>query len=271
MRRTLALFALALAALPLACGGGELSPEAAVAQAATKTAKAETYRTSLTGTMTGFTPQTLRMTGTGEVDASSKRARMTIAYDVAGQKFEAEVAMDWPVMYMHFPPELGAQLPSGKSWIKFDLQKIGKQLGVDLQQLMQVSQADPSQGLQYLRGASNVERVSEESVRGVDTTHYRGTIEFRRVAKEFPELKESIERLIELSTVERVPTDVWVDDDGLIRRMRLDYQNMRFAPGQPQGDMTMTMELFDFGADVDVEPPPDDEVIDLQELIQKEQ
>jgi hypothetical protein len=31
--------------------------------------------------------------------------------------------------------------------------------------------------------------------------------------------------------------------------------------------MELTMEFFDFGVDVDVEPPPSDEVIDIQELI----
>lgn len=265
-RRTLVLFTLALAALPLACGGDGLSPEAAVAEAATKTAKSETYRASFTGSMTGFGTQTLRMTGTGEFDAGGKRARMTVAYDIAGQEFELEMAMDLPLMYMRFPPEFGAQLPSGKSWIKFDLQNLGEQLGFDFQQLMQASQADPSQGLEYLRGVSDVETVGEESVRGVDTTHYQGVIDLRQVAKEFPDAKESIDRIIELTTVDRVPADVWVDGDGFVRRMRLDYQGMRFAPGQ-RGDMTMTMELYDFGAEVDVEPPPDDEVIDIQELL----
>jgi hypothetical protein len=88
------------------------------------------------------------------------------------------------------------------------------------------------------------------------------------VASQFPELKESIESIIELSKVESVLTDVWIDDDELVRRMRLAYQDMQFAPGQ-QGDMTMTMELYDFGVEVEVEPPPANEVIDLQELIQR--
>jgi hypothetical protein len=48
--------------------------------------------------------------------------------------------------------------------------------------------------------------------------------------------------------------------------MKLTYEGMRFAPGQ-QGDMTMTMELYDFGVEVDVEPPPESEVTDIQELL----
>jgi hypothetical protein len=268
LRAAYALFVLTVALGASACGGESVSPQAAVAQAATKTAESETYRTSITASMTGFAPQEVRMTGTGEVDAVSQRMHMTVNYDFAGQTFGAEMAMDWPVIYMRFPAELAIPLPKGKSWIKFDLQKAGKELGIDFQQLMQAGQADPSQGLQYLRGASDVEEVGEESVRGVDATHYRGTVDFRRVARQFPELKESIENIIELSKVESVPTDVWIDDDGLVRRMRLAYQDMQFAPGQ-QGDMTMTMELYDFGVEVDVEPPPKDEVVDIQELLRQ--
>ena len=40
----------------------------------------------------------------------------------------------------------------------------------------------------------------------------------------------------------------------------------RDREGGEDATMALTMEMYDFGAEVDVEPPPDDEVIDLQEL-----
>jgi hypothetical protein len=96
-------------------------------------------------------------------------------------------------------------------------------------------------------------------------------VDLRKVVEQAPEafrgqLRASIDQLIELSGVRSVPTEVWIDDDGLARRMRLTYENMRFAPGQ-QGDMTMEMDLYDFGVDVDVKPPPKDKVTDHQELM----
>jgi hypothetical protein len=63
-----------------------------------------------------------------------------------------------------------------------------------------------------------------------------------------------------------VPTEVWIDEEGLARRMELTYKGMRFAPGE-EGDMTMTMELFDFGVEVDIQPPPANNVTDLQDLL----
>jgi hypothetical protein len=270
MRFLLALSFLALAAVtPLACGGSDqlesLAPSEAVAEAATRTAKADTYRASFRGTL-GVSGQTLRLTGDGDFDAARERGHVNMAYAFGGQRLELEMVVALPVIYMRLPAELGAELPSGKSWISIDLQRRGKELGFDFQQLVQASQSDPSQGLQYLRGASDVRTVGHEEVRGVDTTHYRATIEFRRLAERFPELKESVERVIELTKVESVPSEVWVDDEGLVRRMGFAYEDMQFAPGQ-RGNMSMTMDLFDFGADVDVEVPPADEVIDVQELL----
>ncbi len=48
--------------------------------------------------------------------------------------------------------------------------------------------------------------------------------------------------------------------------MKLLYEGMEVAQGQT-GDMTMTMELYDFGVEVDVEPPPRNQVMDLSELL----
>ena len=41
-------------------------------------------------------------------------------------------------------------------------------------------------------------------------------------------------------------------------------------PADSGGDdatMALTMDMYDFGTDVDVDPPPDDEVFDIQKLM----
>jgi hypothetical protein len=163
--------------------------------------------------------------------------------------------------------------PGLKGWIRFDLQALGEEAGLDFDQLMQLgSQSDPSQALAYLRAASDdIQEVGSEEVRGVETTHYRMTVDLARVAAAAPPaqreaLQAQVDELIEKSRIQNVPTDVWIDEDGLVRRQRLTYENMAFAPGV-HGDMTMTMELFDFGVDVEVDPPPASQVVDLQELL----
>lgn len=271
------LIAASLAAIGLVgCGGSEdlaegLSPQAAVAEAATKTADAGSSRVSFTGTMSGIPGGPFTIAGEGEFDG--QRGRMTfdmsdLAAATGGElSGEMEMIMDGFLLYMRFPPELASQLPGGKEWIRFDLKAAGKELGVDFEDLLQFQQADPTQSLLYLRGASeDFEAVGSEEVRGVETTHYRGTIDLRKAIEQVPDdQRESFERAFELLEVEKMPFEVWIDDEGLARRMK--YEQPLPPDSGEQAKMGLTMEMYDFGVEVDVEPPPDNEVIDLQELM----
>jgi hypothetical protein len=264
---TLALLVLVLAVLPLACGGAELSPEAAVAEAATRTEDEGSARVSFTGTLTGIPGGSFTVQGEGEFARGRGRMTFDLA-GIAGGSGSLEMIFDQLVIYMRFPAEIQAQLPGGKSWVRMDLETLAEEQGIDLGALMQFSQSDPTQSLQYLRGASDdFEEVGSEPVRGVDTTHYRGTIDLRKAAEGLPEeARESVDRVIELTGERELPVDVWIDDDGLARRIT--YEQPLPAPGAEDASMELTMEFFDFGLDVDVEPPPAEDVIDIQELAQ---
>ena len=272
------LIAAALAAIGLAgCGGSEnlaegLSPQAAVAEAATKTAEAGSARVSFTGTMEGVPGGPFTFTGEGEF--SDRQGRMTFDMSdlgaAAGGAFggEMEMVMDGLLIYMKFPPDIASQLPGGKQWLRIDLAAAGDELGIDFEELMQFQQTDPTQTLQYLRGASeDFEEVGSEEVRGVETTHYRGTVDLRKALEQIPaESREGFERVLELVGETRMPFEVWIDDDGLARRMKYE-QPLPAGQGSQDASMGLTMEMYDFGTEVDVEPPPANEVVDLQELI----
>ena len=272
MRRTLALLALTLAALPLACGGDDLSPKAAVAEAATKTADAGSARVSFNGEMTGVPGGPFEIRGEGEFEGQRGRVTFDMSDFAAasGGAFgsEMEMIMDGLVIYMKFPSELAAQLPGGKPWLKMDLKEAGKELGIDFEDLMQFQQADPTQSLRYLLGASDdFEEVGSEEVRGVATTHYRGTVDLRKVAELAPEeVRTTYERVIALAGVTELPFEVWVDEEGLARRMKYE-QPLPSGSGGQKSTMALTMEMYDFGVQVDVEPPPSDQVIDMQKLL----
>lgn len=278
MRRGLIALFLLLAALPLACGGGEqLSPEAAVAEAATKTTEAGSSRVAFEGSVSGGgLPQTFQFTGEGVVDYRSKQVRLT--YDmseVLPGDGRLELVMDGTVMYMKFPQAISSELPGGKAWIKADLQAMGEELGVDLGAFMQLNQGDPAQMLAYLRGASDdVEELGEEDVRGAATTHYRAQINLRKSVEETAgplddetrrTLRESVDRLVEITGVEVIPMDVWIDGEGLARRLAMEF-DMKLPEATEKMHMEMSIDFFDFGVEVDVEPPPADEVLDITEL-----
>jgi hypothetical protein len=275
--RTIALLVtFSLAALGLAGCGSEdvaevVSPQAAVAGAATKTADAGSARVSFTGTVNGVAGGPVTVSAEGEY--TGRQARMTLDMSALGAATggafggEMELVMDGLVIYMKRPSQITSALPGGKEWIRLDLAVAGEELGVDFEELRQIQQADPTQTLKYLLGASDdFERLGSEKVRGVETTHYRGTVDLRKALEEIPaDSRDELERVLELTGEPTMPFEVWIDGDGLTRRMKYE-QPLPADQGGEETTMALTMEMYDFGAEVDVEPPRDDEVIDLQKL-----
>lgn len=266
MRRLGILLALVLALAASACGGSESTaeqaPQDAIVLAASKTNEAGTYKADITGAME-VAGQSVDMSGTGAFDSAKKQGQMSYTMTLAGQDIDMDMVFDFPIIYMHIPPEIGP-LPGSKTWVKMDFEKLGQKQGIDFGQLMQAGQSDPSQGLDYLRGVSDVHAVGEEDVRGVPTTHYTGVVDLQALGAKDPELKEQLDQLVERSGVSDVPVEVWIDDEGFVRRMK---QTLEGNGSGLQMNMTMTTELYDFGTDVTIEKPPANDVVDFSELM----
>jgi hypothetical protein len=280
MRRLAVLLLALLALAPLACGGGgdegagtgggetsRTSAKGTIVQAASQTAESSSARFSFTASLSGGSAQGA---WSGEGVFTGGKGRMTLDLSGLGTGAGAfaggktEVVTDELVAYMKVPPSLARALPGEKAWIKIDLAKLGEAQGVDLAQLMQFNQSNPIGVLRYLRGATeDFEAVGEEDVRGVDTTHYSGTIDLRTVAAQGPaEVRKSYERIVEISGTSKVPMEVWIDADGLARRLRYEQP---LESGQ--GKLALSMDLYDFGVEVDVKIPPQEETLDIMELI----
>ncbi len=99
--------------------------------------------------------------------------------------------------------------------------------------------------------AGDIEEVGPEDVRGVATTRYRMTVDL-----------SDVEGAAEEGLGETVPTEVWVGEDGLVRRLR---QRLRISDAGQRGEVDFTVEYFDFGVDERIEPPPQDDVISAEE------
>jgi hypothetical protein len=276
MKRAILLLA-AVLVVATACGGtsestsstpagetGSTSAQQAVLQAAAKGAELKSAHLSLTATMRGGA---VNGTFTGDGAFAGKKARMSMDLsDLGGGVIQGRMDMVFAnlVVYMRFPAELAQELPPGKQWIKFDLAKLGTTQGIDLAALFdQFSGSDPSRSLELLRAADpDFRAIGSETVRGVQTTHYRGTVDLERLAASAPaNLRDTYRRVIQLSGQKTVPVDAWIDDQGRTRRVRYE-QHM-----QGGSTMELTEEFYDFGAPVNVSPPPADEVIDVTQLI----
>jgi hypothetical protein len=263
-----------------ACGGESSSgsnPLAVIALAADKTQEAGTARMSMEMVMDGPTGR-INSSAEGVLDMASKQVEMTMEMEMpdapAGtpDMGTIEGVMDGTVMYMKMPA-LSAQLPSGKPWVSFDFQKIGEEMGMDMGALMQAGGSDPTQAMQYLRGASGeVKTLGEEEVRGFATTHYRATIVFDKIVEQAPgDLRDRLEPTVDLikewAGTDEMPVEVWIDDQGRMIRQK---QSFEYAAGPAAGmSMDMTLEMYDFGVQVDIEPPPPSQVTDLHDLMKQ--
>jgi hypothetical protein len=276
MLRGLSL-ALVVTAVLAACGSGDAVSVDPVADAAVRTQNAGSARFSLEGSVR-VSGQRIGFTGGGIVDMRTNSARAHARYSFPpaiereiGPNPTADLIMDGRdgyVMYMRVSFAAN-QLPPGKEWVRMDLAELGKQYGVNVADIMQARQSDPTQILKYLQAAGDVERVGSELVRHEATTRYRAIIDLQKVADQAPPsdreaVRESIDKLIELTGVRSYPAEAWIGQDGLLRRFKLnlDYN----LPTGERVEMAITEELYDFGLDVDIEPPGADRVVDVAEL-----
>lgn len=257
-----------VAALLAACGGSETLTLDPVAEAAAQTRAEGSAKVDLamSAKVTGPKGFTMEGEGSGVANNEDGSGRMAFTMNVDGEKLEFDFVFVMPVMYVR-SPLFASELPDGKSWMKIDLVRAGEEFGLDLDALMSSRPTDALASLESTTG--EVEEVGTETVRGIETTRYRATIDFDKAAAEGPEdLRESMGRIRELTGLSTVPVEVWIDEDGLVRRLT---QNQKLPDGAGRMETELTMDLYDFGPRVEVDPPPSNKVFDATALAGMEQ
>jgi len=248
MRRAALLLVLAPFVLA-ACGGGskssevKLSPAAYVKQAAAKSAQAASEHVDLRGAA-AVQGQQVVITGSGDFDNSTHQGSMTAHATLSGLDLQIDEVLDGTNLYMK-SPLFAAMLPAGKTWLKLDLQTIGKAKGIDFSALLG---QNPSQAFTQLQAIGNVTTVGDETIGGAATTHYRVTVD----PSKLPHAAK-----LRVPAGAKLPTyDVWIGkDDGYIHRATVTYANGKQSA-------TVTSNFSDFGKTVTVDVPPAAEVVD---------
>lgn len=280
-----ALAIAATAVVTAGCGGGstsgalQLDP---VSAAATKTQNAGAARIRFA---IGLSHQgkNLRLRGAGAIDGSSAELNMKLASMLPAMGLPAgaggataaqlqhatlkEIVLeqgDDYVVYLRLPAFLSSQLPGGKEWIKLDLTKLGKSAGVDLGQLMSGSQLEPSDLLSMLKtDGAKVQKGGPATIDGVATTRYHVKIDLAK-ALQSEGVKSPLLSGMAAKT-KMVSEDVWIGKDGLLRRVQLAYS---VTKGATPARLGMTMNLYDYGANVSIAAPPSSAVFDATQFAQ---
>lgn len=258
MRRGLVLLPLlALVLLATACGSQNVLQRDAIAAAAAKTEAAGSSRIAfeLAGNMLG---RDVALRGQGEFDYDASRGRIELDASslVTGARVEVR-AVD-STLYVRLPAALSFWLPSVKPWLAVRADRSLDAFGLgELQQ-------DPGELLGLVRAASTrVAKTGTAVVRGVETTRYTAQLELAKALEanagslglteqEQAQLRRAAEELRRQSRLETLPATVFVDDDGLVRRLTVGASGDRIS-----------VDFWDFGTDVDVQAPPAADVHEL--------
>ena len=219
--------ALAFVVLPFAlaaCSGSAkqaehlLTPTASVQQAATKTSATSVHvALSASGSKGMFSGS---VTGSGDFDNANHRGSFHLDVSSLGS---IDAVVDGSSAYVK-ASFLARFLPAGKTWLKLNARR----------STFRVVPQNPQQALARLKKLADVHVVGDETIDGVETTHYQGTA--RHGAGTL---------------------DVWIGkSDGYVRRIQ--------AAGKNGNGV---VDFSNFGETVTVTVPPASDTVDGTHLI----
>lgn len=275
MRRRL-LIVPALALVLAACGGGDgdggttIEAVDLIRSSPQALEEAGTARLAMTVVADGQ-----EIEAEGQFDFANQTGAMTMALP-APVSSSVDIVFDGTTYFMSTEAFDGG-LAVDADWVFIDVEAMSEQMGIDLDALEQAGAANnPTSALGGLEGVAEdgIEELGTEEVRGVETRHYAAEIDMQAVLEQaqaqlddlsddLPEGfldEEAAEQFEQVYGDEPVPVEIWIDDDGLTRRM-----TMELAVDGEEG--SMTMEMYDYGEPVDIEIPDESDAIDLFELL----
>ncbi|MEV8568565.1 DUF1396 domain-containing protein [Streptomyces sp. NPDC051322] len=246
----------------------EVSPLAAVRQAADNSRKI----TSLTYTMHGSIP------GSGTVDAdasmSMKPLAMRMLTKTSGaadpqENGDMEIRLTGSGLYIG-GASLAAQ-SGGKKWIKFPTSALGEGAkgGQDpLAGLGSQASGNPADESTSLTASKDLKKVGNETVDGVSTTHYSGTVTLDALRKESAgkgaDAKKRAERTIKAYQdmgLTKLTMDMWIDGSDHTKQFRT-------RGTAAKGPLDMMIKFVNINKPVTVRTPPAAETMDLAQMME---
>ncbi|MFG2128314.1 DUF1396 domain-containing protein [Streptomyces sp. NPDC048751] len=261
------LAVLLLAAGATGCGSEEspaMSPAAAVAKAAKKTEAISSLRYEMSGEIPGEGHVEAEAAMRVKPPAMSMKIHMPDDPEVKGT---VEMRIIGKALYIG--GDAAAREMDGKSWMKLGASELGgaeKGLNSDAKGLAQADR-NPTSEVAFLSGAKDVEEVGAETIDGVKTTHYKGTVtlddirdSFKGKDKATRERREKSMKQYEDMGVDSFVMDMWVDGDDHTKRFRM-------RGDADKGKLDMTLTFLDLNKPVTITAPPAKDTMDLAEMM----
>jgi len=264
------LAAVGAAALTAGCGssssGTAQSPAATLKRAAYVSTAATGYKLAMTMDES-VAGQKIAATADGSFSPGSHTGDMTTHMQLPiggsglglGMNLALQMVIDHGTIYVKLPSALASRIPGGKPWISVNFAQLGKTAGLTgMGSLMNSGSTlnDPGQYLNFLRATTDgsVKDLGQATVDGVQTTHYRASVDFAKLPNAVPAAdKQAVEKLIATmeskASITQMPVDAWIDSSHLIRRLHISYSAS--VAGQ-----TVAIDLTENFSDYGSQPAP---------------
>lgn len=237
-----AVVVLAIAVFVLAQGDGNSGgPLNAIAKASEVTQREPGGHATITATIeSSTTPEGIIETGPMTFD-DSERAEGTFV--VKGLSTGREVTLTTIADGTKSYTSSSAldSIPEGKKWMEVDASSAASNTGAP-------AANGPKEGLKVLEGVEDAEKIGQEDIDGVPTTHYRGT---------FPHAEKVFGVKVDVSEPE---VEVWIDKQERVRRMRVSLKSAVSGVANSATTTDITIDYESFGRVPKIEVPPADEV-----------
>jgi hypothetical protein len=237
-----------------------------------QTVDAKTAKVTITESVTQSNSLPLQVTisGQGSIDFNTGNGSLTLSSPQAGS-FSARFIS--PEVYIQLPAADKDQLPAGKTWLSINENTVTEaKLGQSLAQLSSSSQ-ESTQLLSYLQSVSTsgITTVGPATIKGVATTEYKATVDLTKVAaQKIPAAQAAIKSLETQLNATTLPVEVWLDGQGRVRQVSEQVQVSTTSQSSggttipaASGAVSTTVDYYDFGTPVTVQPPPASQVDDV--------
>ncbi|WP_328671503.1 DUF1396 domain-containing protein [Streptomyces sp. NBC_00322] len=221
--------------------------------------------TSLSYRMKGQVPGGGTIEGQAAMALKPLAMRMKMKQKSAGENAEVEIRLVGGVMYLNGGEKAAAEL-GGKTWLKFDLSGLRKGGQDPLAGLGGQADRNPTEDSSSLTAAKDLKKVGQETVDGVSTTHYAGTVplDVMRASLKGEDAatrqrrEKSLEKYEEMG-VKALTMDMWIDGNDHTKQFRT-------RAAAEKGPLDLTITFLDYNKPVVVKAPPASATADLAEM-----
>jgi hypothetical protein len=245
--------------------GVALSAAQVVNKAASKTASVDSYKMSMRMTMAGKMggrQQAMHMSGTGayQLKPTLGFAMSFNTLHMGGQSLPGGIQMRLVNRTIYMKMAALQKMTGGKPWLKFSTAQLSKRSGLNFDQYLSQAkdQANPQTYTKMFTSSADVKKVGQQTVRGVQTTHYTGTVDLTK-ALDKVDVKNRKGVADQLKQLKKAKFDLFTDDQQLPRKIVLHGSGAGMS-------YSTTMYYTDFGQPVHVAAPPAGETADGAKL-----